>query len=156
MDAGMPGPALQDCFKVHCWGCGALNPGGLQIKSRWEDDELTCRWQPKPEHIGYPGIVYGGLIAAVVDCHAICAAMASTCRDAGLDMSDDHPPPFNFVTGTLGVKYLAPASIDRPLVLRARVVDAGERRVTVACRVLQDGCECVSAEVIAVRVKARG
>ena len=156
MDAGMAGPALQDRFKVRCWGCGALNPGGLQIKSRWEDDELTCRWQPRPEHIGHPGIVYGGLIAAVVDCHAIWAAMAGTCREAGLELSDASPPPFAFVTGKLGVNYLAPAAIDQPLELRARVVDRAERRVTVACRVLQGERECASAEVVAVRVKAPG
>lgn len=32
------GPALQDLLKVHCFGCGALNARGLQIKSLWDGD----------------------------------------------------------------------------------------------------------------------
>ena len=35
------GRALQDVLKVECFGCGALNERGLQIKSRWEGDELV-------------------------------------------------------------------------------------------------------------------
>lgn len=145
------GPALQDVLKVRCFGCGALNEHGLHIKSRWDGDELVCRWQPPAHYIGHPGVVYGGAIASVVDCHAIWAAMATHCRDEGLALGDNAPP---FVTGRLAVSYLRPADIARPLELRARVVDRGERRSTVACRVLQGGSECATAEVVAVRVRA--
>lgn len=148
----MEGRALQDVLKVHCFGCGSLNAQGLQIKSHWEGDELICRWQPKPYHIGHPGFVYGGMIASVVDCHAIWTALATVCRDEGRPLTDDCPPPFAFVTGRLDVKFLKPAAIDLPLDLRARVVDRGERRVNVVCRVLQGVVECASAEVAAVRM----
>jgi len=60
------GRALQDRLPVHCFGCGALNAHGLHIKSRWDGDEFVCLWQPRPEHIGYPGYVYGGTIASLV------------------------------------------------------------------------------------------
>jgi hypothetical protein len=40
--------------------------------------------------------------------------------------------------------------------LRARVVEPGERKMLVACRVLQDGQECADAEVLAVRLVAPG
>jgi hypothetical protein len=43
----MEGRALQDVLLVHCYGCGALNAHGLQIKSHWDGDELLCRWQPQ-------------------------------------------------------------------------------------------------------------
>ena len=152
----MEGRALQDVFKVHCFGCGSLNERGLQIKSHWEGDELVCRWQPAPHHIGHPGFVYGGTIASVVDCHAIWTAMATVCRDTGQAFTEDNPPPFAFVTGKLTVSYLKPASITRPLELRARVVDASERRSNVACRVLQGDVECATAEVVTVRVKPMG
>jgi len=143
------GPALQDVLKVHCFGCGALNERGLQIKSHWQGDELVCRWQPPVHYIGHPGVVYGGAIASVVDCHAIWTAMATHCRDEGMAL--DAAPAF--VTGRLAVNYLRPAAIDRPLELRARVTDRGERRSTVACRVLQGEMECATAEVVAVRMK---
>lgn len=148
----MEGRALQDVLKVHCYGCGSLNEHGLKIKSRWEGDELVCHWQPEPFHIGYPGFVYGGTIACVVDCHAIWTALATLCRDTGVDL-DEGPPPFAFVTGKLSVNYLKPAAIGQALELRARVIDAGERRSNVACRVLQGGVECATADVVTVRVK---
>ena len=145
------GPALQDVLKVHCFGCGALNERGLQIKSRWDGDELVCHWQPPPHYIGHPGVVYGGAIASAVDCHAIWTAMATHCREAGLALDRDAPA---FVTGRLSVTYLKPAAIDRPLELRARVMESSGRRGTVACRVLQGDIECATAEVVAVRMKA--
>lgn len=146
------GRALQDVLKVHCFGCGALNEQGLQIKSHWEGEDLVCRWRPQPQHIGHPGVVYGGTIASIVDCHSIWAAMATWCRDAGIELDTGAPP---FVTGKLSVNYLKPARIDQVLELRARVVDAGERRSTVRCSVLQDGQECALAEVICVRIKTK-
>ena len=150
------GRALQDALKVQCFGCGSLNDQGLQIKSHWAGDELVCRWSPRPYHIGHPGFVYGGVIASVVDCHAIWTAMATACRDEGLLLDGASPPPFAFVTGKLSVSYLKPARIDRPLELHAKVSDKGERRVHVGCRVLQDGIVCASAEVVTVRVPSLG
>jgi acyl-coenzyme A thioesterase PaaI-like protein len=152
LEAIVDGRALQDVLKVHCYGCGSLNEHGLQIKSHWDGDELVCHWQPQPHHIGYPGIVYGGVIASVVDCHAVWTAMATACRDEGVPIDDASPPPFAFVTGKLSVSYLKSARIDRPLDLHAQVSDKGERRAHVKCRVMQDGVECASAEVVTVRV----
>jgi acyl-coenzyme A thioesterase PaaI-like protein len=145
------GRALQDRLPAHCFGCGTLNAHGLQIKSRWEGDEIVCVWQPWPEHIGFPGFVYGGTIASVVDCHAIWAALSAHCRKAGHDL-DSGPPPFAVVTGGLRVNYLKPARIARPLELRARIVEQGERKSVVSCSVRQGPVECATAEVTTVRV----
>ncbi len=146
------GPALQDALKVQCFGCGALNEHGLQIKSRWQDDELVCRWRPPPHYIGHPGVVYGGAIASVVDCHAIWTAMATHCREHGIALDAGASIPA-FVTGRLSVDYLRPAAIEQPLELRARVVESSGRRSTIACRVLQGDTECATAEVVVVRLK---
>ncbi len=146
------GLALQDVLKVQCFGCGSLNELGLKIKSHWQGDELVCRWRPLPQHIGHPGLVYGGTIASIVDCHSIWTALATWCRETGTHIAAGPPP---FVTGKLCVSYLRPARIDEVLELRARVVDASERRSAVACRVLQGGDECAVAEVVAVRMKKK-
>lgn len=145
------GRALQDVLKVHCFGCGSLNEHGLQIKSWWEGDELVCRWRPPSHHIGHPGVVYGGTIASIVDCHSIWTALATWCRETGTEIAAAPP----FVTGKLTVSYLKPAHIEQVLELRARVADAGDRRSTVSCRVLQNGEECTVAEVLAVRIKTK-
>ncbi|MFL6664030.1 MAG: PaaI family thioesterase [Rhizobacter sp.] len=146
------GRALQDVLKVRCFGCGSLNEHGLQIKSHWQGDELVCFWRPPSHHIGHPGVVYGGTIASIVDCHSIWTALATWCRDTGTDIATAAPP---VVTGKLTVTFLKPARIDQVLELRARVLDAGERRATVGCRVLQDGDECAVAEVITVRIDTK-
>ncbi|MDW5441790.1 PaaI family thioesterase [Polaromonas sp. SM01] len=147
--------ALQDVLKVHCFGCGALNEHGLQIKSYRIGGDMVCRWRPEPFHIGHPGYVYGGTIASIVDCHAIWTAMAEYCRDVGHDI-EKGPPPFAFVTGKLSISYLKPVAIDGEMELRARVTDKGERKTVVACQVFQEGVECASAEVVTVRVKTMG
>ena len=146
------GRALQDVLKVHCFGCGSLNEHGLQIKSHWQGEELVCRWRPPPHHIGHPGVVYGGTIASIVDCHSIWTALATHCHEAGVDIA---AAPSPFVTASLSVTYVKPARIDPVLELRARVVDTGERRATVICRVLQGGDVCALAEVVTVRIKSK-
>ena len=146
------GRALQDRLATQCFGCGALNTRGLQIKSRWHDDAFVCVWQPGPEHIGHPGWVYGGTIASVVDCHAVWAALSAHCRDAGHDLRSG-APPFAVVTAALQVRYLAPARIARPLELSARIVQHGARKSLVACSVRQGSLVCATAEVVAVRVE---
>jgi acyl-coenzyme A thioesterase PaaI-like protein len=143
---------LQDVLQVHCFGCGALNTHGLRIKSRWDGDELLCKWRPEPYHIGYPGTVYGGTIASVVDCHCIWTALAHYCRDSGHSL-DDRPPPFAFVTASLKVNYLKPVPIEGEMELRARPLEKGERKMLIGCRVLHCGIECATAEVLTVRVK---
>ena len=148
-DDGRP---LQDRLQVHCFGCGTLNAPGLHIKSRWEGDEFVCTWQPRPEHVGYPGCVYGGTIASVVDCHAVWASLSMHCAQAGHDLSNG-PPPFGVVTGSLSVNYLKPASVAQALELRARIALHGERKSVVTCSVRQGSVECATAEVVTVRVK---
>lgn len=148
------GRALQDRLPVHCFGCGTLNAHGLYIKSRWEGDVFLCVWQPRPEHIGFPGVVYGGTIASVVDCHAVWASLSAHCRLAGHDLSSG-PPSFGVVTGRLLVNYLKPASVAQPLEVRARIVEHGERKSIVACSVRQGAAECATAEVVTVRVQVR-
>ena len=146
------GRALQDRLQVHCFGCGTLNAHGLHIKSRWQGDEFVCFWQPRPEHVGYPGYVYGGTIASVVDCHAIWASLSVHCRKAGHDLSSG-PPPFGVVTGSLRVDYLERAQVVHALELRARIVEYRERKCVVACSVRQGSVECATAEVVTVRVQ---
>jgi acyl-coenzyme A thioesterase PaaI-like protein len=143
---------LQDVFKVHCFGCGALNAHGLQIKSRWEGEDVLCNWKPEPYHIGHPGHVYGGTIASVIDCHSIWTALAHYCRETGHAL-EDGPPPFAFVTGSLKVDYLKPVPIDGELELRARVLEKGDRKTIIGCRVLHSGIECATAVAVAVRVR---
>lgn len=155
VDPDLDGRPLQDLWKINCFGCGALNERGLQIKSHWVGDQLVCRWRAQPFHIGPPGFVYGGTIASVVDCHAVWAAVARACRDSGHDLRSG-PPPFAYVTGRLVIDYLRPVAVDEDLELHARVQQMHARKALVDCQVLQRGEVCVKAEIVAVRVPMAG
>lgn len=140
--------ALQDLAPVHCYGCGSLNAHGLQIKSFWAGDDVVCAWRPQPHHIGYPGILYGGIIASVVDCHCIWTASAYAHRMADVDLKD--ALKFPYVTASLTVNYRKPVPIGEAIDLRARVADFGERKALVRCKVSCRGQLCAEAEVLAV------
>ena len=86
---------------AHCYGCGRLNPAGHQIKTASEGDDGVARFTPRPEHIALPGFVYGGLIASLVDCHAIGTAAAAAERAAGRTIGEAPAP--RFVTASLHV-----------------------------------------------------
>jgi acyl-coenzyme A thioesterase PaaI-like protein len=146
--------AIQDSIPHnHCWGCGTLNPSGLQIKSYVEGDGTVCRFQPSPAHMAGPThVVNGGIIAAVIDCHAVCTAIADAYRVAGRELGSE--PLLWAVTASLRVDYLAPTPIDEPMEVRARVREVRGRKRIVECTVRSGGRECVRAEVVAVEVPA--
>lgn len=146
--------AMQDRIKIHCYGCGALNEHGLQIKSFWAGDEVLCSWRPSPVHIGHPGVLYGGLIASVVDCHCIWTAAAHAYRRAGREM--DGSLDFQFVTAALRIDYRKPVPIEQAVELRARETDHSGRKSIVRCTVTSRGVVCAEAEVVAVLVAAKG
>src|SRR5690606_39393769 len=72
--------ALQDMAAPDgvCYGCGSAHPEGLHIKSRWHEDgiHVVCTHTPDPKFHGWPELVYGGLLAMLVDCHSNWTAMA--------------------------------------------------------------------------------
>jgi acyl-coenzyme A thioesterase PaaI-like protein len=144
--------AIQDQIPHnHCWGCGTLNPLGLHIKSYPDGDETVCRFEPRPEHMAGPThVVNGGVIAAVIDCHCVCTAIADSYRAAGLALGSE---PLRWsVTASLRVDYLAPTPIAEPMELRARVVETKGRKRVVRCSVQSGGRERARAEVVAVEV----
>ncbi len=63
--------SLQERFapKNTCFGCGPANPQGLRIRSRVEAEEIVADWTPQPHHAAFPGVLNGGIIGALLDCH---------------------------------------------------------------------------------------
>ncbi|HEY7395033.1 MAG TPA: PaaI family thioesterase [Gemmatimonadaceae bacterium] len=147
--------ALQDLYPddfAHCYGCGRLNTHGLHVKSEWSDGIVTARFRPEPFHMALPGFVYGGLIASLADCHAMATAAAASMAAAGAMPGRDPTP--RFVTASLQVDFLRPTPLGHELVLTARAVDVGERKVIVELDVSACGVVCAKARVIAVRAPA--
>jgi acyl-coenzyme A thioesterase PaaI-like protein len=149
------GAAVQDHYPddfAHCYGCGRLNPHGLHLKSRWQGDEVVASFLPRPEHVAVPGFVYGGLLASLLDCHAMAAASADAERRSGRAIGEAPAP--RYVTAMLRVDYLAPTPLGTPLELRARVLEASERKTRVEVTLAAAGAATVRAEVVAVPMPA--
>jgi acyl-coenzyme A thioesterase PaaI-like protein len=145
--------AFQDTYPdsfSQCYGCGRLNAHGLQIKSFWDGDESVCVFRPQPFHTAFPGYVYGGLIASLIDCHGTGTASAAAYRAAKRPMGSE--PVLRFVSASLHVDYLRPTPIDRPLELRGRVKTAKGRKIVVAIDLSAGGAVCARGEVVAVQM----
>lgn len=143
--------AVQDWYPedfAHCYGCGRLNEAGLQLKTRVEGDETVSRFTPRPEHTALPGYVYGGLVASLIDCHAMATASAATERAAGRAIGEAEAP--RFVTASMKVDYLKPTPLGPPLEIRGRAVDVGPRKVRVEVTLAADGVVTARGEVLAV------
>ena len=148
-------PAVQQFYPddvAHCYGCGRLNPQGLRIETRWDGEETVARFVPRAEHTALPGFVYGGLIASLIDCHAMGTAAAAAERAQGRAIGDGPAP--RFVTASLRVDYLAPTPHGPELEVRARAVEVGERKVLVRATVAAAGVVTARGEVVAVRMPA--
>ena len=57
-----------------CFGCGCKNQKGLQIKSYISSDLITASWNPQKHHEAFPGVLNGGIIGSLLDCHSNWAA----------------------------------------------------------------------------------
>jgi acyl-coenzyme A thioesterase PaaI-like protein len=125
--AGPEGPSLQERYAPHnaCFGCGPANPQGLRIRSLVEGDEVVATWTPAPHHEAFPGMLNGGIIGALLDCHSNWAAAYHLMRERGAQS-----PPCT-VTADFHVKLLRPTPMDGPLTLRARVSESSGNRAIV-------------------------
>jgi acyl-coenzyme A thioesterase PaaI-like protein len=143
---------IQDLYRDEiavCYGCGKNNAHGLHIKTEWDGKEGSFRFTPEPFHTAFPGLVYGGLIACLIDCHSIGTAVA-----AAYDAENRIPgtaPEILFVTGNLNVRYLAPMPIGVELQLCSKIEEMRPRKAVVSCSVFADGKECARGAVVAVR-----
>jgi acyl-coenzyme A thioesterase PaaI-like protein len=50
-----------------CFVCGHRNPYGLHLFFRLDQNTIVADFQPREEHQGFPGVVHGGIVAAVLD-----------------------------------------------------------------------------------------
>lgn len=50
-----------------CFACGLLNPYGLKMVFRFEDNTIVSDFRPGEEYQGFPGVIHGGITAAVLD-----------------------------------------------------------------------------------------
>jgi acyl-coenzyme A thioesterase PaaI-like protein len=119
--------SVQDRFapKLICFGCGPANSAGLRLKSFQNGDRLVASFDARPEHQAFEGMLNGGIIGTLLDCHCNWMACCHLMQRDHLDI-----PPCT-VTAEYTVKMEMPTPISSPIELEAWVVDSNGRRATV-------------------------
>jgi acyl-coenzyme A thioesterase PaaI-like protein len=130
-----------------CFGCGPANPKGLRIRSFPDGHEVVAEWTPEPHHEAFPGILNGGIIGALFDCHCNWAAAYHLMKRSGA------PGPPCTVTAEYAVKLRRPTPSAGPVRLRARVVDSTDDRAVVEAELDVDGKTCATCTGTFVAVK---
>ena len=153
MGAKKAGQSFQDYYPEslsYCYGCGSNNTEGLHIRSFWDGDESFTTFYPEKYHLAFPGYVYGGLIASLVDCHCVGTAAAAAYREEGREPGT--LPAFRYVTGSLHVDYLKPTPLGPPINIRAKVIEIKGKKTVVEADVIVDGIVTAKGRVVAVRM----
>ncbi len=119
--------ALHDTYapQNQCFGCGPANPKGLRIKSRVEGDAVVAEFKAEPHHLAFPGVVNGGIIGALLDCHCNWTAAWHLMTKHG----EDKPPCT--VTASYAIELKRPTPIDATLSLRATVAESTDDRAVI-------------------------
>ena len=134
--------SLQELYAPHgiCFGCGAANEKGLRIRSFPAEtgDETIAEFHAEGHHQAFPGMLNGGIIGALLDCHSNWTAAHHLMRAA----LASHPPCT--VTADYSVKLLRPTPTSGAVTLRARIVSADTDRATVEATLEAGGKVCAT------------
>jgi len=149
--------SLQEMYspKSACFGCGPANLKGLRIRSIAPEaisGTVIADWKAEPHHEAFPGMLNGGIIGALLDCHSNWTAAWYLMKKSGADN-----PPCT-VTADYAIKLLRPTPSEGPVHLEARVVmpEPGQEkpdRATIEATLTAGGKVCATCRGTFVAVK---
>ena len=124
----------------HCFACGIANPFGLHLRFyETGPGEVTSDYIVPDHFQGYPGVVHGGIVAAMLD------------EVTGRALMEGDPPRFMF-TARLEIKYRKNVPVGQPLRLVGQADKLRDRAATSVGRIYGPGGELL-AEAKALLVK---
>lgn len=126
---------------LHCFICGLENPYGLQLKFyETGPGEITADCTIPDRYQGYPGVVHGGIVAAMLD------------ETAARSQMGGFPPRFMF-TARLDLRYRKNVPVDQPLHLVGKAGKTKGRTATATGMIYdQQGVLLAEAEALLVKV----
>ncbi len=130
-----------------CFGCGPANAKGLRIGSVESGDALVCDWHAEPHHEAFPGMVNGGIVGALLDCHSNWMAAMHLMKARGLS-----EPPCT-VTAEFSVRLKRPTPTASVLHLHAQVARTEGDRVEVDATLTAEGKVTATCHGVFVAVK---
>lgn len=116
-----------------CFGCGPSNAKGLRLRSFEQGDEVVCDWTPEPHHEAFPGMLNGGIIGTLLDCHSNWTAAWHLLQRT---KAGELP---STVTADFHVVLKAPTPSAGPVHIRAKVVESTDRKAVVEAELSAQG-----------------
>ena len=144
--AGLP---VQDEFAPNsiCFGCGPSNKEGLQLKSYRSSGGLIAEFESEEKHQAFQGVINGGIIGSLIDCHGNWTAAVAIMDRNGWEK------PQCTVTAQYEVKLKRPTPFGKKLKLNSRVLALQEDRAEVIIELKADGKTCATGRGLFVAVK---
>lgn len=141
--------SLQDTYAPEnvCFGCGPANEKGLQIKSFVEGDEVVAEWTPESHHEAWSGVLNGGIIGTLLDCHSNWTAAYYLMKQAG---RENVPAT---VTADYSIKLARPTPTGGLIRLVARVLETTENKAKTEAELVVNGKVCATCKGTFVAVK---
>ena len=138
----VPGsPLVRQPNSKHCFVCGLESEVGLRL--RFDDngkDEVFSTYTVPRRYQGYPGVVHGGVVAAMLDEIAARTSMISD-RDRFM------------MTGKLEIRYRQPVPVETPLTLVGHMLRDRKRVAEAHSEILlPDGSVAAEADVTMIMV----
>ncbi len=143
--------SLQETFAPNgiCFGCGVANQMGLRIRSFPSEDgeEVVGEWHAEEHHQAFPGMLNGGIIGALLDCHSNWTAAYFLMK------KNAKSEPDCTVTANYSIKLLRPTPFDATIYLQARVVESSDTSATVEAELIANDKVCATCKGLFVAVK---
>ena len=130
-----------------CFGCGSANEKGLKIDSYRTNKGLELKFVPNEEHQAFPGMINGGIIGSLMDCHGNWAAAIALMDLNGLD-----EPPCT-VTANYSISLRRPTPSETELHILAEIEDIQEDRAKVKMTLTANEKVCATGSGLFVAVK---
>jgi uncharacterized protein (TIGR00369 family) len=109
-----------DLNENKCFGCSRNNPLGLKLRFMESEKYIHAVWTPGENYQGYPNILHGGIISALLDetgawCISVKAGTAG-------------------VTTEICIKFHAPVYVNKgDITMRASITELTEKKARVHC-----------------------
>ncbi len=126
---------------LRCFVCGVANPFGLHLRFyESAPGEVAAEYTVPDEYQSYPGIVHGGIVAAMLD------------EISGRSLMGGDPPRFMF-TARLDIRYRRNVPVGAPLRLVGHAGLSKGRTATATSEIYSmDGTLLAQAEALMVDV----
>lgn len=109
-----------------CFGCGPANDKGLKIKSFLAGEFVIRKFDPLAHRSNGGGVLNGGIIATLLDCHSGATVLARSIHDSGSSQLTE-----SWVTASLNIRYWRSTPLTSAIGRKAHILDVNEREMHV-------------------------